>query len=550
MNSLNKKVIVITAGGTIENIDSVRSIRNSSTGRLGANIAEEISYSSPDAIIYFIANAFAVRPNTPHTWIETKSVRDVSQKIEELLRNTTVDIFIHSMAVADYYVDGVTLGDGTKVSQEQLMEGKLSSEQEKMSIELVKAPKIISMIKSIQPYVYLVGFKLHNGVPEQELFNVGFNLLRKNRCNLVIGNDLEKIRAGHHEALFIFPEKKMEKTVGKKNISKKLTEILINRAFCKHSHSFMESTDANIPSSLLTEMKNVGDMLYKEGLLPDVEGGTYGNLSIRNMNEFFITGRNVHKGNLTKDIVCKIEKVEERNEESVYAHVHYHGQVKPSIDTPIHDDIYKKYPDVQAILHVHTDNLYNRPLSSYNYPCGTMEERDSIVSLLESDVSLVQMKKHGVIVTGDTLSGCLDDWKELNDELYLSPFEIDKNLELWNEWLSHVTDVGGAGTKNKKLLNYENYYAITENGNVYGLCYVDILKSEGKVQFSLYTTTTVQKAGKKIGKRTIAILSQIAKSEALSLELMTKPLCKVVDYYLLQGFVESSTKDGFVFMVK
>lgn len=541
-----KKVIVVTAGGTMESIDSVRSIRNSSTGKLGAMIADQMKQTI-DSEIYYVSNRYASRPTVEHHWIQTTSALDVEQKLKTLLEEKKVDIFIHSMAVADYYVERVETGDGESIQADSLSDSKLSSEQEEMSIILKKTPKIISLIKKWQPLTYLVGFKLLNDTTEENLFSVGFNLLRKNRCNLVLANDLKKIREGNHEGLFIYPEKKVDKVQGKEEIATYMANLIANRAFCKHSNSIRLSDDSAIPEDLLHDMKTVGEQLYSEGVLPDVEGGTYGNLSIRNEDHFFITGRNVHKGNLHADIVCKIEECTDINEESVYAHVNYHGKVKPSIDSAIHASIYKKIPEAQAILHVHTDDLYHRPLSNYNYPCGTMEERDSIVSIMDNEHPVIQMKKHGVIITGDTLHQCLGKWKLVRQELSLQPYPKEGQEEMWTEWVNHIEQVGGIPEELKpKMLNKENYYVIQEKGNVYGLCYIDILKEEGIVRFGLYTSDTFQKKGLKIGERTIEILEEVAKSEDLSLELLTKPLCSVVDYYKKQGFSLYVEEDSFI----
>ena len=48
------KKFVITAGGTSENIDNVRKITNSSSGKLGMTIANHLIYDDNDYFIYYI----------------------------------------------------------------------------------------------------------------------------------------------------------------------------------------------------------------------------------------------------------------------------------------------------------------------------------------------------------------------------------------------------------------------------------------------------------------------------------------------------------------
>lgn len=543
-----RKLVVITSGGTVESIDSVRSIRNTSSGKLGAAIADAISAKwGADVDIIYMANRFAAKPTVAHSWVETSSVLDLQAKVADILENRTVDIFIHAMAVADYTVTGLET-ETEFIAQEDLMHSKLSSDNEQVKVVLTKAPKIISMIKKLQPKVYLVGFKLLNEVTEDHLFDVGFNLLRKNRCNLVIANDLAEIRRGEHGGLFIYPEKKYEKKQGKQAIAQYLAEVLHMRAFCKHPKSVNLSEQVNVPQHVLNDLQRVGASLFQKELLPSVEGGTYGNMSIRQEGEFFITGRNVHKGELDASIVCRISSCEAINDTgSTYAHIGYHGTVKPSIDSAIHAKIYAEFPEVTSILHVHTDDLYDLPLTSYNYPCGSMEERDSIVDVITHSPSTVQMKKHGLIMVGDSLTKSLNDLETLLPTFRLSPLDVTTHATVWEEWLQHIQDVGAANTS-LEMHNPDNYYVIKEDDHIYGLCYVWLNPTEQVLQFALYTTKTYQKQNKNIGGRVIAILNRLAATENVPLELVTNPHCDVVGYYTKQGFTLSRILDGTIYM--
>ena len=55
------KKIVITAGGTSEKIDNVRKITNSSSGKLGMTIANEL-LKRDDVFIYYICTKGSFRP--------------------------------------------------------------------------------------------------------------------------------------------------------------------------------------------------------------------------------------------------------------------------------------------------------------------------------------------------------------------------------------------------------------------------------------------------------------------------------------------------------
>ena len=230
------KQIVITAGGTSEKIDNVRKITNSSTGKLGLAIANHLLEKNEDAFIYYVCSKTSVRPNNPRVQvIEVEGTMDLKNKIEELLTNNQIDVFIHSMAVSDYTTDYVTTIDRIKESVrknpnlddafksiEVIGGNKISSYEDNLVVVLKPTPKIISLIKDLSPDTYLVGFKLLDGVTREELIKVATKLRDKNKCDLVVANDLSTIRNGDHTALIIDKADTILVAHGKDDIAKKL----------------------------------------------------------------------------------------------------------------------------------------------------------------------------------------------------------------------------------------------------------------------------------------------------------------------------------------
>ena len=213
------KTVVITAGGTSEKIDNVRKITNSSTGKLGKVIANELIREVPDIKIYYICSKSSLRPiNKNIEIIEIDGTLDLKAKVENLLKNNKIDYFIHSMAVSDYMVDYVTTAQKLASEIESsnystldtitkfnngFNENKISSHKNNLIIMLKRTPKIISIIKKISPKTFLVGFKLLDGVTKDKLINTAKKLRDKNKCDLVVANDLSNIRNGNHIAYII-----------------------------------------------------------------------------------------------------------------------------------------------------------------------------------------------------------------------------------------------------------------------------------------------------------------------------------------------------------
>lgn len=241
-----KYKIIITAGGTSERIDNVRKITNSSTGKLGVVIANKIMELKGDEIekIYYIASKTALKPS--HEKIEIVEIIDTNDlkiAVDKLLTTEKIDYFIHSMAVSDYTVDFVTtakriidtiennkklsLYDNITDKSNAIIATKISSYEDDLMIKLKRTPKIISMIKDLSPKTYLVGFKLLDGVTKDELIDVATKLKNKNKCDLVVANDLSNIRNGNHLAYIIGEDDYIEAS-GKEDIAEKLiNEMMI-----------------------------------------------------------------------------------------------------------------------------------------------------------------------------------------------------------------------------------------------------------------------------------------------------------------------------------
>ena len=222
--------VVITAGGTSEKIDNVRKITNSSTGKLGLCIANEFLKTVEDVEITYICSKETFCPNDDRVKIKRIiGVDDLEREVRNVLENNDIDVFIHSMAVSDYKVDYVSTLEKLKNNEEFTMtDNKISSSLSDLVIVLKPTKKIISIIKDISPNTYLVGFKLLDNVTKDKLIEVATNLMIKNKCNLVVANDLENIRNGRHIGYIIDEENNVIVAEEKDDIAKKLVRRIEN----------------------------------------------------------------------------------------------------------------------------------------------------------------------------------------------------------------------------------------------------------------------------------------------------------------------------------
>ena len=223
--------IVITAGGTSERIDDVRTITNSSTGSLGFAIGNAFTAEEKVEKIYYLHGRRAVWPEHEKVEpIEIGGVMDLKENITRVLTEDKIDAVIHAMAVSDYMVHQVTTLDklmGTEDPEhaQDLTGNKISSDIDDLIIHMKRSPKVISCIKEISPETTLVGFKLLSGVPHEELIDVGYRLLQKNNCDFVMANDLREIGRDFHKGYLIH----RDKTYDSMNTNDEIAAMIVRR---------------------------------------------------------------------------------------------------------------------------------------------------------------------------------------------------------------------------------------------------------------------------------------------------------------------------------
>ena len=200
--------ILITSGGTSEKIDQVRSITNHSTGQLGKMIVER--FLDAGFPVTLVTSPTAVRPKEHPllTMILTANVAELQLVLEE--QTPKHQVLIHAMAVSDYSpVYMVGLEDVKEASDlEQFLhqtnqESKISSEEDYQVLFLKKNPKLISLVKTWNPDIRLIGFKLLVDVAQDQLLSVARASLEKNQAEMIVANDLSEIQDGKHRAYLV-----------------------------------------------------------------------------------------------------------------------------------------------------------------------------------------------------------------------------------------------------------------------------------------------------------------------------------------------------------
>lgn len=242
--------VLITAGGTSEPIDAIRTIKNDATGKLGMLIAHEFLTIYADIEIYYLHDAKAYTPidKRVHNY-RVETVADLESTMKHLLQTQEIDTVIHSMAVSDYKTEVALSSEMLQgifeqwnISNTEQMtyadfenelahvsynsNQKLGSKSERLFVSLTKTPKIIEQIKLWNPRVKLVGFKLLHNVTKDELIDVAYQQLLKNNEVLVVANDKQDIDGEAHRAFIIDANKKYQVCTTKQEIASNLVKQL------------------------------------------------------------------------------------------------------------------------------------------------------------------------------------------------------------------------------------------------------------------------------------------------------------------------------------
>ena len=206
---LNGKKIVITSGGTIEDIDPVRYISNYSSGKMGLALADTAKNFGADVTLITTKDV-----SRTYNVIKVKSALDMKSTVEKEFDNA--DCIIMAAAVADYRVK--------EISSRKMKK----TEDDEITLTLVKNPDILKDLcgkkKNSKPLI--IGFCAES----ENLIENAKEKISKKGCDYLIANDISRKDIGfgsdYNEVTILDKNggmKKLERA-DKKTIARKIFE--------------------------------------------------------------------------------------------------------------------------------------------------------------------------------------------------------------------------------------------------------------------------------------------------------------------------------------
>lgn len=183
MQGLN---VVITAGPTWEALDPVRGLSNHSSGKMGYAVAS--AAAAAGANVHLISGPTAL---TPPKRARLSSVRSAEEMFEAVqMAHSPCDIFIGVAAVADY-------------RPQTVQTSKIKKNDDRLTLELVKNPDILSWVAAQSPRPFTVGFAAETDQPiehaRDKRRNKGLDLIAVNQ----VGEALNPFGSDENQLILI-----------------------------------------------------------------------------------------------------------------------------------------------------------------------------------------------------------------------------------------------------------------------------------------------------------------------------------------------------------
>lgn len=202
--SLSGKHVIVTAGGTREPIDAVRYIGNSSSGRMGIELAKA-ARNAGARVSLIAANIDLPLPKG----VEITRVGTVDEL--ELAMDRDCDVMIMAAAVSDFRVHNPYLGKLKRSSG--------------LNLELTPTKDLIANYAANHPNSIHIAFALAEETQER-LIEIARGKLWDKSVTAVIGNSFESLSSQETLVQFVTSDDAVELSGSKTEVSKAIVELI------------------------------------------------------------------------------------------------------------------------------------------------------------------------------------------------------------------------------------------------------------------------------------------------------------------------------------
>lgn len=177
---------IVTAGPTVEPLDSVRRLTNHSTGTLGTDLANHLAGCGHDVLLLRSRTATATPALHAVTTEAFATAADLLGRFEAHATQEPVAIF-HAAAVGDFQVGAVFRRDDDG-RLTPVHSGKFSTRDGSLLAELRPTPKILAQLRDLYPKAWITGWKYEVDGTRDEVLQRARAQLQSCRSDAVVAN--------------------------------------------------------------------------------------------------------------------------------------------------------------------------------------------------------------------------------------------------------------------------------------------------------------------------------------------------------------------------
>jgi phosphopantothenoylcysteine decarboxylase/phosphopantothenate--cysteine ligase len=173
---------LVTAGSTVEYIDSIRILTNLSSGKMGLNIAQQCLDKGFNVTFVYGHGSLNIPDHPRMKIIRIKTAEEMLKTVKDRILDEKQQIVFHTAAVADF-----TISHSNKK-----IPNKIDTRNGTKSVNLIPTPKIVDKIKQFDKNIFLVAFKAEYGISKELLIKRAIDKLKECKGNLIVANDVSR----------------------------------------------------------------------------------------------------------------------------------------------------------------------------------------------------------------------------------------------------------------------------------------------------------------------------------------------------------------------
>ncbi|AIC15423.1 bifunctional phosphopantothenoylcysteine decarboxylase/phosphopantothenate--cysteine ligase CoaBC [Nitrososphaera viennensis] len=215
------KRVLVTAGSTVEYIDPIRVITNTSSGKMGVAIAREAEKMGAKVTLVYGHGTEEEPDDVARVVRVDTSAQMRGAVVAELLKKEEkCDVAIMAAAVSDYAPSSAS---AKKID---------TRNGSRLDLSLVATKKIVDEVKKASKDTFLVAFKADYGASDSTLVDKAYKKLQECGADLVVANDIgrdgSKAGSDRNEVFIVDARKKVVHVPldDKSKIARKLLELV------------------------------------------------------------------------------------------------------------------------------------------------------------------------------------------------------------------------------------------------------------------------------------------------------------------------------------